>query len=156
MITVRSLLRHFPCNHFLPFTSLVMAAINAAGEVARPLPVSDTLFFKIQGDEAAIGAAARAVQDTVARHGSTRFEFAQTDEEAAQLWESRKYALMSTIGSEPGSRCWTTDVCVPPSRLPQLVHETKRDLAENGLRSTIVGHVGDGGSSGVDYEIVGR
>lgn len=133
---------HLQCVELLD--DRMMAAINAAGEVARPLPVSDTLFFKIQGDEAAIGATARAVQDTVARHGSTRFEFAQTDEEAAQLWESRKYALISTIGSEPGSRCWTTDVCVPPSRLPQLVHETKRDLAENGLRSTIVGHVGDG------------
>lgn len=30
------------------------------------------------------------------------------------------------------------------SRLPQLVHETKKDLQECGLRSTIVGHVGDG------------
>lgn len=30
------------------------------------------------------------------------------------------------------------------SRLPELVHETKKDLAAAGLRSTIVGHVGDG------------
>jgi FAD/FMN-containing dehydrogenase len=33
---------------------------------------------------------------------------------------------------------------VPVSRLPQLVLETKRDLADAGLSSTIVGHVGDG------------
>ena len=33
---------------------------------------------------------------------------------------------------------------VPVSRLPQLVHETKQDLLESNLRSTIVGHVGDG------------
>lgn len=33
---------------------------------------------------------------------------------------------------------------VPISRLPQLVYETKGDLAEVGLKSTIVGHVGDG------------
>lgn len=33
---------------------------------------------------------------------------------------------------------------VPVSRLPQLVYETKKDLANSGLRSTIVGHVGDG------------
>jgi FAD/FMN-containing dehydrogenase len=33
---------------------------------------------------------------------------------------------------------------VPVSRLPQLVLETKRDLADSGLLSTIVGHVGDG------------
>lgn len=33
---------------------------------------------------------------------------------------------------------------VPVSRLPQLVYETKKDLTDAGLRSTIVGHVGDG------------
>jgi D-lactate dehydrogenase (cytochrome) len=33
---------------------------------------------------------------------------------------------------------------VPVSRLPELVHETKQDLLESNLRSTIVGHVGDG------------
>ena len=33
---------------------------------------------------------------------------------------------------------------VPVSRLPELVQETKKDLAEHNLRSTIVGHVGDG------------
>lgn len=33
---------------------------------------------------------------------------------------------------------------MPVSKLPQLVYETKKDLSEVGLRSTIVGHVGDG------------
>ena len=35
---------------------------------------------------------------------------------------------------------------VPVSKLPQLVYETKEDLAKSGLTSTIVGHVGDGTS----------
>jgi FAD/FMN-containing dehydrogenases len=30
------------------------------------------------------------------------------------------------------------------SKLPELVYETKKDLAEVGIMSTIVGHVGDG------------
>ena len=30
------------------------------------------------------------------------------------------------------------------SKLPQLVQETKEDLSQAGLQSTIVGHVGDG------------
>lgn len=33
---------------------------------------------------------------------------------------------------------------VPVSRLPELVGETKKDLSQSGIRSTIVGHVGDG------------
>ena len=40
----------------------------------------------------------------------SRFEFAKTDEEADTLWQNRKYALISTLGAHPGSRCWTTDV----------------------------------------------
>ena len=33
---------------------------------------------------------------------------------------------------------------MPVSKLPELVYETKKDLAASQLRSTIVGHVGDG------------
>ncbi len=33
---------------------------------------------------------------------------------------------------------------VPVSRLPDLVYETKKDISESGIVSTIVGHVGDG------------
>jgi FAD/FMN-containing dehydrogenase len=33
---------------------------------------------------------------------------------------------------------------VPVSRLPDLVLETKADMAKSGITSTVVGHVGDG------------
>ncbi|GBE86673.1 D-lactate dehydrogenase [cytochrome], mitochondrial [Sparassis crispa] len=133
---------HIQCVELLDDN--MMAAINSAGLVSKSYPVSDTLFFKLQGDEAAISATARAVQGIVARHSGSRFVFAETDEEGAELWENRKYALTSTLASVEGSRCWTTDVCVPVSRLPELVYETKKDLAQSKLQSTIVGHVGDG------------
>ena len=141
-----------------------MAAINNAGLVSKTYPVRDTLFFKLQGTPAAIKETADAVKKITRRHGSSQFEFAQTEQEASELWENRKYALTSTITSGgEGARVWTTDVwcvsldrldvmqglwacgdSVPVSRLPELVYETKKDLAEAGLRSTIVGHVGDG------------
>ena len=62
-----------------------MAAIDEAGLVSQTLPVRDTLFFKIQGDPAAIESTARTVQQIVASHGSSNFVFAQTDEEAEEL-----------------------------------------------------------------------
>ncbi|KAI0721511.1 D-lactate dehydrogenase cytochrome oxidoreductase [Cerioporus squamosus] len=133
---------HIQCVELLD--DRMMAAIDEAGLVSETYPIRDTLFFKIQGDPAAIESTARTVQQIVSNHKSSNFKFTTTDEEAEELWESRKYALMSTIESEEGARCWTTDVCVPVSRLPQLVYETKKDLAESNLASTIVGHVGDG------------
>ncbi|RPD65872.1 D-lactate dehydrogenase cytochrome oxidoreductase [Lentinus tigrinus ALCF2SS1-7] len=133
---------HIQCVELLD--DRMMAAIDEAGLVSETLPIRDTLFFKIQGDPAAIESTARTVQQIVSNHGSSNFKFAKTDDEAEELWESRKYALMSTIESQEDARCWTTDVCVPVSRLPQLVYETKKDLAQSKLASTIVGHVGDG------------
>ncbi|KAF8889768.1 D-lactate dehydrogenase cytochrome oxidoreductase [Gymnopilus junonius] len=122
----------------------MMAAINVAGLVDKQYPVKDTLFFKIQGDPSSIQKASEVVQSIVKKHGSSQFEFASTDQGAEDLWQNRKYALTSSLVANPGLSCWTTDVCVPVSRLPQLVYETKRDLKDSNLHSTIVGHVGDG------------
>ncbi|KAF9228758.1 hypothetical protein BS17DRAFT_209552 [Gyrodon lividus] len=133
---------HIQCVELLD--DHMMSAINTAGIVEQPYPVQDTLFFKLQGSLESISETSKVVQQIVQRHGSTRFEFASTDQEAEDLWENRKYALVSTMASHPGMKCWTTDVCVPVSKLPQLVYETKGDLAKAGLKSTIVGHVGDG------------
>ena len=87
-----------------------MEAINVAGISTKPYPVRDTLFFKIQGDDPAIKLTAKTVQAIVKKHGSDRFEFASTDQEAEDLWQNRKHALTSTMGANPGMRCWTTDV----------------------------------------------
>ncbi|KAF8163177.1 FAD-linked oxidase-like protein [Crassisporium funariophilum] len=133
---------HIQCVELLD--DHMMNAINLAGIVDKPYPVQDTLFFKIQGDTASIKRASEVVQSIVKKHGSLRFKFASTNEEAEELWQNRKYALMSSLAANPGLSCWTTDVCVPVSRLPQLVLETKKDLLDSNLRSTIVGHVGDG------------
>ncbi|KAJ7915509.1 D-lactate dehydrogenase cytochrome oxidoreductase [Mycena leptocephala] len=133
---------HVQCVELLD--DRMMNALNNGGLVDRAYPVQDTLFFKIQGDEAAVKLTSKTIQALVKKHGSSKFEFAATDDEAENLWQNRKYALMSTLVAHPDTRCWTTDVCVPVSRLPQLVLETKKDLADAGLSSTIVGHVGDG------------
>ncbi|KAL4065326.1 FAD-linked oxidase-like protein [Scleroderma yunnanense] len=133
---------HIQCVELLDDN--MMSAINIAGLIEHPYPVQDTLFFKFQGSPESVTETSKAVRDIVKRHGSSRFEFASTDNEAEEIWQNRKYALMSTFAAHPGMKCWTTDVCVPISKLPQLVYETKEDLAKTGLKSTIVGHVGDG------------
>jgi D-lactate dehydrogenase (cytochrome) len=46
----------------------------------------------------------------------------------------------------PNSKAFTTDVCVPISRLADVIIDTKTDLAELGIAAAIVGHVGDGNS----------
>ena len=53
-------------------------------------------------------------------------------------------ALFAALDSYPGSRAWTTDVCVPIGQLPALIAETKQEMADLGLVAPICGHAGDG------------
>ncbi|KAI0687856.1 FAD-linked oxidase-like protein [Cytidiella melzeri] len=122
-----------------------MRSTNIYGVSARKWPEVDSLFFKFQGPTStALKETAEVVKRIAKKHGSTGIELARDDEEAALLWADRKNALYSGLASLEGSRGWSTDVCVPVSRLPDLVYETKKDISNSGLMSTMVGHVGDG------------
>ncbi|KAK1215299.1 D-lactate ferricytochrome c oxidoreductase [Marasmius sp. AFHP31] len=122
-----------------------MHAVNLYGQGARKWPELDSLFFKLQGhSKESLEESARVVKQVVERHGGTGFQLARDAKEADDLWHDRKNALYSGLALVEGSRGWSTDVCVPVSRLPDLVYETKQDLANIGLVSTVVGHVGDG------------
>ncbi|KAH7883039.1 hypothetical protein F5I97DRAFT_169398 [Phlebopus sp. FC_14] len=122
-----------------------MRSTNLYRASERKYPEKDSLFFKFQGPTpASIAETAKIVEEIVTKHGGTGFELAKTEKEAKDLWADRKNALYSGLALVEGSRGWSTDVCVPVSKLPELVYETKKDLSELGLVSTIVGHVGDG------------
>ncbi|CAE6393724.1 unnamed protein product [Rhizoctonia solani] len=121
----------------------MMVAINKSGLADRKYPEMDSLFFKFQGSPESQKEASATIKKIVEKHGGKHFQAARSEKEAKDLWQNRKYALWSTMALYPGARAWTTDVAVPVSRLPELVLETKKDLAAADLKSTIVGHVGD-------------
>ncbi|KAF8337614.1 FAD-linked oxidase-like protein [Cantharellus anzutake] len=121
-----------------------MRATNAYGQSKRKYPEADSLFFKFQGSKESFQETARLVKEKVEGFGATGFIVAENDDEAQSLWADRKNALFSSLALNPNAKGWSTDVCVPVSKLPQLVFETKKDLQDNGLLSTVLGHVGDG------------
>ena len=89
----------------------MIVAINKAGLTSKVLPVSDTLFLKLQGTDTSIKETANSIKKIFQKHGSSKFEFASTQQQADELWENRKYALMSTIAAAgDSSKVWTTDV----------------------------------------------
>ncbi|KAI0669124.1 FAD-linked oxidase-like protein [Trametes maxima] len=122
-----------------------MKATNVYGMSTRKWPEKDSLFFKFQGPTPrALKETADIVKKISEKHGGTGFALARNDQEAHDLWTDRKNALYSSLALLPGGRGWSTDVCVPVSRLPDLVYGTKKDIEDRGFMSTIVGHVGDG------------
>lgn len=124
-----------------------MRCLNDSGSITRHWPELPTLFFKFCGPTRA-GVQEQIVQvlRLATSSGSSSFQLARSPAEAVELWEARKQALFSVMALRRNGteRVWTTDVAVPISRLPEIVEQTKADLAANGLRAGIVGHVGDG------------
>jgi len=121
-----------------------MAALNNHNMTTkkRKYAVKDTLFFKFQGPtQSSLQETAAIVKKIVEKYDGRNFSLARTKEEADDMWSDRKNPGLAVL---PGSKAWPTDVCVSVSKLPQLVLETKQDLSDAGLLSTILGHVGDG------------
>ncbi|KAH8597577.1 hypothetical protein B0O99DRAFT_507847, partial [Bisporella sp. PMI_857] len=123
-----------------------MKCINVAGTTSKTWNEAPTLFFKFAGTPSAVKEQIGIVKTLAKGTGSKTFEFAKNEEEQAELWSARKEALWSVIAMKTSEdeRVWTGDVAVPISRLPDIINETKEDVAKSGLFCSIVGHVGDG------------
>ncbi|ETV82971.1 glycolate oxidase, subunit GlcD [Aphanomyces astaci] len=73
-----------------------------------------------------------------------KVEWATSTEDRAELMKARHAAWYATLNLVPGSRGLSTDVCVPLSKLTQVIVDTQADLQSSNLIGNIVGHVGDG------------
>jgi D-lactate dehydrogenase (cytochrome) len=130
------------------FDDLLISALNrhtASRNKGRIYAEKDHLFFKFQGPTpASLRETAEIVENIVEKYGGKNFSLARDSEEADDMWNERKNVGFAALAMVPGAKGFPTDVCVPVSKLPQLVYETKKDLKETGLIAPIVGHVGDG------------
>ena len=109
------------------------------GYAAKP-----TLFFEFHGTSASVAEQAELMQQLAAEHGGGAFRFATAQEDRSKLWKARHNAYYAALALQPGSFGFSTDACVPISRLADCVLETRADIDATGLTCPIVGHVGDG------------
>jgi D-lactate dehydrogenase (cytochrome) len=108
-------------------------------------PLAPTLFFEFHGiSQQSVDEQARAVEEIARENGAIGFQWATTAEERATLWQARHNVLYATTPSRPGARPWTSDVCVPISRLSECILETQEDLRRSKIVGPLVGHAGDG------------
>ena len=104
-----------------------------------------TLLFEFHGTSAAaVAEHAHAAQEIAAENGGSGFQWAATPEDRTRLWQARHNAFYAAMALRPGARSWTTDVCVPISRLAECILETRRDVQASGLIAPLMGHAGDG------------
>jgi D-lactate dehydrogenase (cytochrome) len=108
-------------------------------------PVAPTLFFEFHSDSARhVADQAEAVQALAAERGGRAFQWATRLEDRERLWQARHDAFYAALALRPGGLAWTTDVCVPISRLAECVVDTKKDNAGAPFPICLVSHAGDG------------
>jgi D-lactate dehydrogenase (cytochrome) len=120
-----------------------MDAVNRYSKTSYQ--VAPTLFFEFHSDSARhVDDQARAVEEVAAGNGGLGFEWATRLEDRETLWRARHDALYAALALRPGARVWTTDVCVPVSRLAECIAETRKDNIGATFPIPLVGHAGDG------------
>ncbi len=107
-------------------------------------PEQNTLFMEFHGTDAGVTEQTEMVQAIASEHGGGNFMWTVQAEERTKLWQARHDAVWANKQACPGWGMWVTDVCVPISRLAEVVLETKRDIQAEGLIAPLLGHVGDG------------
>lgn len=103
-----------------------------------------TLFVEFHGSAASVQEQAESFAAIASEHGAGAFTWSSNQQELAQLWKARHHAFFAAQALRPGTRAYSSDACVPISRLAECVEETRQDLESSGMVATILGHVGDG------------
>jgi D-lactate dehydrogenase (cytochrome) len=119
-----------------------MRAVNRWSKL--DYPEVTTLFFEFHGSESGVAEQIAMVSEIAAGNGGGQFQWSNLPEERAKLWKARHEAYYAAVNLRAGAVGWSTDVCVPISRLPECIEQTQADLATASMPATILGHVGDG------------
>lgn len=106
--------------------------------------VAPTLFMEFHGSAESVESQAKQVGEIAEFNGGSEFRWAREMEERNRLWKARHEIYWTAIRSAPGCRVYTTDVCVPITKLPDLIATSKADILSSGITGPIVGHIGDG------------
>uniref|UniRef100_A0A2P2LFZ5 D-lactate dehydrogenase (cytochrome) n=3 Tax=Rhizophora mucronata TaxID=61149 RepID=A0A2P2LFZ5_RHIMU len=101
-------------------------AVNIAN--GKDLPEVPTLMFEFIGTEAYAHEQTLIVQQIVSEHNGSDFVFAEDPQAKKELWKIRKEALWACFAMEPKFEAMISDVCVPLSRLADLISRSKQEL----------------------------
>ncbi len=119
-----------------------MDAINRYSDLSYP--AQPTLFFEFHGSDSGVREQAELVGEIAAEFGGGDFQWAVRPEDRNKLWQARHDAYYAAMALRPGCKGWATDVCVPISRLTEVMLETRNDIDASGILAPIVSHAGDG------------
>lgn len=108
------------------------------------LAVQPTLFLEFHGTNRSVDEQVTLMAEIATEFGGSAFRWATAAEDRSKLWQARHDVWWAALALRPGSQGVPTDVCVPISKLPDIIAQTRQDVAELKLIAPLCGHVGDG------------
>ncbi|MDQ0252926.1 D-lactate dehydrogenase (cytochrome) [Evansella vedderi] len=107
--------------------------------------IEDTsLFIEFHGSKGSVIADVELTKKLFNQNGCYQLHFETNSSGRNRLWEARHNSLYALIHQNPGKQVMNTDVCVPLSKLAEVVEFTRKCKEESGLQGDIIGHIGDG------------
>ena len=103
-----------------------------------------TLFFEFHGSEVSNKENIKIVEEISKDNNGSSFKWAKDLEERNKLWKARWDVYYSVKALINNGRVYSTDVCLPISKITECVKFAERETEKLGLRAPMVGHLGDG------------
>ncbi len=110
----------------------------------KDLKVLPTLFFEFHGTELSNKENIKIVEEISKENKGSSFKWAKDLEERNKLWQARWDIYYSVKALIKNGRVYSTDVCLPISKITECVKFAEEVTKKFGLRAPMVGHLGDG------------
>ena len=103
-----------------------------------------TLFFEFHGSESSNKENIKIVEELSKDNKGSSFKWAKDLEDRNKLWQARWDVYYSVKALNNNGRVYSTDVCVPISKITECVGFAEEQAKKFGVRAPMVGHMGDG------------
>ena len=103
-----------------------------------------TLFFEFHGSELSNNENIKIVEELSKENKGSSFKWAKDLEDRNKLWKARWDVYYSVKALINNGRVYSTDVCLPISKITECVNFAEEQAEKFGIRAPMVGHLGDG------------
>ena len=110
----------------------------------KDVEATPTLFFEFHGSETSNKEAIDIVEEISKNNNGSSFKWAKDLTDRNKLWKARHDVYYSVKAQINNGRVYSTDVCLPISKITECVNFADAEARKFGLRAPMVGHLGDG------------
>ena len=110
----------------------------------KDVEATPTLFFEFHGSETSNKESIDIVEEISKNNNGSSFKWAKDLTDRNKLWKARHDVYYSVKAQINNGRVYSTDVCLPISKITECVNFADAEAKKFGLRAPMVGHLGDG------------